>query len=171
MKNIIGIIIVVLVLGGLIWFASPDGQNNTASIIKSNGSITVLEANNYDFGLISMAAGKVSHEFKIKNTSSEPTVIEKMYTSCMCTTATLVIGDSSTNSGQIKKFGPVGMPGHSAIPPINQILNPDEEATVGVVFDPSAHGPAGVGRIQRTVILENNAGKPVELQFAAIVTP
>ena len=81
----------------------------------------------------------------------------------MCTTASLIIGD--------KQFGPVGMPGHGAIPTINQTINANEEATVEVVFDPAAHGPAGVGRIERIVTLENNAGRPVVLQFAALVTP
>jgi hypothetical protein len=125
--------------------------------------LTVDEANNYDFGKISMAAGKVSHIFKIKNTSSEPVVINKIYTSCMCTVVTLASGD--------KKFGPFGMLGHGALPKISQSVGPNEEISVEVVFDPAAHGPAGVGRISRMVTLENNIGRPVELLFAAIVTP
>jgi len=162
-KTIIGIVIGVLILGGLIWIARPDEQSNNAVSASSSGSITVEEANNYDFGSISMAAGKVKHQFKIKNTSTEMVTISKMYTSCMCTTATLMAG------GKLSR--PMGMPGHSAIPSINQIINPNEEATVEVIFDPAAHGPAGVGKIQRTVTLENNTGKPIELQFAAVVNP
>ena len=81
----------------------------------------------------------------------------------MCTTATLMIGGG--------KFGPYGMPGHGFIPKINGIIGPNEEATVEAVFDPSAHGPAGVGRVQRTVTIENSAGQPVELLLAAMVTP
>ena len=162
-KTIIGIVIGALILGGLIWIARPDGQSKNAVSASSSGSLVVEEANNYDFGPISMAAGKVKHQFKIKNTSAEAVTISKMYTSCMCTTATLMTGG--------KQFGPMGMPGHGTIPSINQTINPNEEATVEVIFDPAAHGPAGVGRIQRTVTLENNTGKPVELQFAAIVTP
>lgn len=163
-KTIIGIILGVLVIGGLIWIARPDGQsNNNAVSATSNGTLTVEEANNYDFGTISMAAGTVSHIFKIKNTSEEAVTINKMYTSCMCTLAALSL------SG--KQFGPYGMPGHGAIPKIDQTINPGEEASVEVVFDPAAHGPAGVGRIQRVVTIENNAGQPVELQFVAVVTP
>jgi len=63
------------------------------------------------------------------------------------------------------------MPGHIAVPRINKSLNPGEEAIVEVVFDPTAHGPAGVGTIQRVVTIENNAGEPLELQFSAVVTP
>ena len=162
-KTIIGIVTAVLILGGLIWIARPGAQNTSSVPANSNGSLTVEEANNYDFGSISMAAGKVKHMFKIKNTSNEAVAISKMYTSCMCTTASLMMAG--------KRFGPVGMPGHGAIPSINQTINPNEEATIEVVFDPAAHGPAGVGRIQRAVTIENNTGRPLELQFAAIVTP
>lgn len=128
----------------------------------SEGSLTAPETF-FDFGTISMKAGEVRHAFKIKNSSNESVVINKMYTSCMCTIATLMMEN--------KQFGPYGMPGHGFIPKINQAINPEEEATVEVIFDPAAHGPAGVGRIQRAITIENNAGKPVEFQFAAVVTP
>lgn len=162
-KIIISTVIGVLVLGGLIWIARPDGQNTSSVAAGSNRSLTAEETDNYNFGRISMAAGKVTHQFKIKNTSADTVTISKMYTSCMCTTATLI--------KEGKQFGPVGMPGHEAIPNLNQIINPNEEATIEVVFDPAAHGPAGVGRIQRKITIENNAGQPIEFQFVAIVTP
>lgn len=162
-KIIISIILGILVLGGLIWFARPDGQNNNVVSATSNGTLTIEEASNYDFGTISMAGGDVKHQFKIKNTSGESVTINKIYTSCMCTTAELMIGS--------KQFGPFGMPGHSAIPRIEGVINSNEEVIVEVVYDPAAHGPAGVGRIQRAVTLENNAGRPVELSFSAMVTP
>jgi len=81
----------------------------------------------------------------------------------MCTTASLIKNN--------KAFGPYGMQGHGFIPKINEVMNPGEEATVDVVFDPAAHGPAGVGRIERIATIENNAGKPLELGFTATVTP
>ena len=162
-KTIIGIATAIFVLGGLIWIARPDSQSSTVLSTRSNGTLIVEEGNNYDFGTISMAAGKVKHQFKIKNTSSEAVNIEKMYTSCMCTTAVLMVGS--------KQFGPYGMPGHGAIPKINQSINPNEEVIVEIVFDPAAHGPAGVGRIQRTITIENNTGQTVELQFSVMVTP
>ena len=162
-KTIISIIVGILVLGGLVWIARPSAKDAPPTQTGSNGMLSVEESSNYDFGTISMAAGKVSHLFKIKNTSSETVTIDKMYTSCMCTTATLVAAG--------KQFGPYGMPGHSAIPTIGQSVSPNEEAIVEVIFDPAAHGPAGVGQIQRVVTIENNAGEPVELQFVAVVTP
>lgn len=162
-KTIISIIVGVIVLGGLVWIARPGVKNTSVAQSSSNGMLSVEEANNYDFGTISMAAGNVTHQFKIKNTSSDSVTVEKMYTSCMCTTATLIANG--------KQFGPYGMPGHGAIPKIGQVIGVDEEAIVEVVFDPAAHGPAGVGRIERVVVLENNAGEPIELQFVAVVTP
>lgn len=164
-KIIIGVIILILAVVGLFWIAASSRSQNNAEkpLTKSSGILTVLESNNYDFGTISMAAGKVNYIFKIKNTGSEAVNIGKMYTSCMCTTATLMKGS--------EKFGPYGMPGHGLVPKINQKVDPNEEVSVEVIFDPAAHGPAGIGRIERIITLENNAGLPIELLFAATVTP
>jgi hypothetical protein len=160
----IGIIIVVLVIGGILWIARPDSQDgNVAGTGAESSGIFTVDETFFDFGTISMAAGKVSHVFKVKNTGTEPVVIGKMYTSCMCTTATLV------KDG--KEFGPYGMQGHGFIPKINELVRPDEEVKIEVVFDPAAHGPAGIGRIQREVTVENNADTPLELRFNAFVTP
>lgn len=163
-KTITSVAVVVLALIGLIWFARPqENKNNSASVSGTNtGALTVEESSNYDFGAIKMSAGKVTRQFRIRNTGTEPVTIEKIYTSCMCTTAEL------TALG--KQFGPYGMPGHGAIPKVDQALGPNEEATVEVVFDPAAHGPAGVGRIARSITIENSA-RTVELTFSAIVTP
>lgn len=164
-KTITSITVVVLALIGLFWIARPQARNeNTAAVGAANtDTLVVAETRHYDFGTISMAAGTVAHTFTIKNTGSEAVTIQKMYTSCMCTEATLTIAG--------KSFGPYGMLGHGAIPRIDQVLNPNEDATVAVVFDPAAHGPAGVGKIARTITVEQSGGKPIELTFSAIVTP
>src|SRR3989344_3929005 len=71
-KIIICIGIGVLVLVGLVWIARPDVQNASSAIsTNSNWTLIVEEDSSYDFGSISMAAGKVKHTFKIKNTSNE----------------------------------------------------------------------------------------------------
>ena len=162
--NVVGIIIALTVLGGIIWFAQPGSESSTASAssVKTVGSLAVEETN-FDFGTVSMAAGNVTHAFKIKNAGSEDVVIEKMYTSCMCTIASLIKNE--------KQFGPYGMPGHGFIPSMNEIMRSGEEATISVTFDPAAHGPAGIGRIERTVTIENSTGKPIKLEFSTSVTP
>ena len=117
----------------------------------------------FDFGSISMAAGKVTHRFWFRNESESEVLIRKIYTSCMCTTATFVKGMKVINS--------YGMPGHGPLPAVNESLKPGEAAFVDVTFDPAAHGPAGLGPTQRVVTIESDAGRPVELHFAANVTP
>jgi hypothetical protein len=175
-RTYIGTVIAVIILGGIVWIArpapygtegsrsGPDSQtNNTASLSSNSNGVLTAEEANFDFGTISMAAGNVMHRFKIKNTGSETVFLGKMYTSCMCTTATLKIGD--------KKFGSYGMPGHGFIPKIKEAIGAGEEASVEVVFDPAAHGPAGIGRIERKITIENNAGQPLEFGFTVLVTP
>lgn len=166
-NTIFSLAIVLLFVVGLVLLAGP-GKKETANVADSAdggglvSSIT-LEEKSFDFGSISMAKGKVFHDFKILNSGAEAFVVKKMYTSCMCTNASLI-----TSS---EKVGPFGMPGHGFVPSINVPVGAGEEASVRVVFDPGAHGPAGVGRIERSVYLENNAGAPVEIKISATVTP
>lgn len=165
-SNIVGFAVAVLVLAGIIWIAQTNTQNSadTASVSSGNDGSLTAEEMDFDFGSISMAAGNVKHSFKIKNAGAVAATIGKMYTSCMCTTAILEVNG--------EKFGPYGMPGHGFIPKIEQTINPGEEAIVEVVFDPAAHGPAGVGRIERMVVIEQDGGRqPLELGFTATVTP
>lgn len=170
MKKFLIIIGIVAATVGILWlqiavFAGPknpaageDGAGNA----KTPSLITAGETM-FDFGNISMGKGNVSHLFKIKNTSAAPVTIKKLYSSCMCTTATLIRKD--------KTVGPFGMPGHVDIPAIQEIMQPGEEAEVLTVFDPAAHGPAGVGAINRSVLIENDASGPLQLDFKAFVTP
>ncbi len=167
MKNIIlTIVIIVFILGsltGLIWFFSSRQQSGAANLKPTNGNLTAEEST-YDFGTISMAAGKVSHTFEIKNIGPESLTITKIYTSCMCTEVTFIKADVSK--------GPFGMLGHGPLPKISQTLAPNEEAQIEVVFDPAAHGPAGLGKINRAISLENN-GKvdKLDISVEANVTP
>ena len=170
-KVIVGACAAVLVLGGLIIVAMPQPGPNTPKTVESRptarassaGALSAPELN-FNFGSVSMARGKVTHRYWIRNAGTKPIVLGKMYTSCMCTTAALV-----KSSG--RKFAPVGMPGHTPIPSLNETMQPNEEAIVEVVFDPAAHGPAGIGPTDRVVTIENSAGQPLELAFRANVTP
>ena len=169
-KIAVGVGVVVLALGGVIIAAQPGPAKpspTAVELVKANaptsaGQLTSTQMK-FSFGPISMARGKVIHRYPITNAGTEPLLIRKIYTSCMCTTAALVTGG--------KKSDAFGMPGHTPIPTISVPLNPKEEAFVEVIFDPAAHGPAGVGPIERVVTIENNAGQPLELEFAALVSP
>lgn len=163
-KNTIFITLsIVIVIFGFVWFAGPKrSDEQTASLSSGNGELVALE-NFYDFGNISMAQGKVNHSFKIKNNGLGTAMVKKLYTSCMCTSANLVKSDG-------KKTGPFGMAGHGFIPNVNKKIISGEEFEVEVIFDPNAHGPAGVGPIDRSIYVEND-GELLELKIAGVVMP
>ncbi|MBW6494803.1 MAG: DUF1573 domain-containing protein [Burkholderiaceae bacterium] len=171
-KFLIAAALVVVGVGAMVIAGMPDkNAPSTAATSAQPGPAANspvgagLRSSEYqfDFGSISMAAGKVSHRYYLANGGQDPVVIRKLYTSCMCTTAEFVKG--------IRRFGPFGMQGHTDIPSINQSFAPGERAYVEVVFDPAAHGPAGVGPIERVVTIENSAGQPMQLAFSAYVKP
>jgi hypothetical protein len=169
-KVIISAAAVILVIGGAIIAAMPEPGASKSTTVESGsigslGSVGSLSAlvTKFNFGSISMAAGNVTHRYSISNTGTDPVLIRKIYTSCMCTTAALV------KSG--RKSAPYGMPGHGPIPTINVPMNPGEDAIIEVVFDPAAHGPAGIGPIDRNITIENDAGRPLVLALVANVTP
>lgn len=161
-KNILwGVGISLLVLVGLAYFTT-----RTSGAPKNAGAKTALAASEtkYDFGTLSMAKGKVSHEFKVKNTNSAPVTIARVYTSCMCTQANLTVGG--------KTVGPFGMMGMGYVPTISETLQPGEEGTLEAIFDPAAHGPAGVGPIDRVITVETKDGAdPLVIEFRAVVAP
>lgn len=142
--------------------APPSAAAPARAAARPVGPLSAKESN-FEFGSISMAAGKVSHRFWFRNESAAPVLVQRIYTSCMCTTATLVKG--------IRVIGSYGMPGHGPLPDVNETLAPNEAAYLEVVFDPAAHGPAGLGRTERVVTIEPARGEPLQLAFVANVTP
>ncbi|MBI2751911.1 MAG: DUF1573 domain-containing protein [Betaproteobacteria bacterium] len=136
--------------------AAPDMAVRTSGALKARESA-------FDFGPISMAAGKVSHRYWFRNEGVAPVLVRRIYTSCMCTTAALVKG--------ARVIGRYGMPGHGPMPDVNETFAPGEAAYVDVVFDPAAHGPAGLGRTERVVTIEHGAGEPLQIGFTADVKP
>lgn len=163
-RNIIaGTLAAATIISGVLWISQKPSPN-TAQDEWSAGALEAQETF-YDFGTISMAAGKVSHIFTVKNTSPQLVAVSKLFTSCMCTIATI------QHNG--KKLGPFGMQGHGIIPVFNEVLLPGETITITVTFDPAAHGPSGTGMIRRVVTVETNSQtKPkLEISFAANVIP
>ena len=167
-KTIISVLIIILAIAGLLWWGRPTQKSVSAHPDpNSSHSAIALEAleTSYDFGKISMAQGKVEKTFEISNVDSQDVILERVTTSCMCTSAYL-----ETAGG--KEKGPFGMVGHGGtVPKANEIIKPGETRRVRVVFDPNAHGPAGVGIINRVVILEDSLGRVLEFQIKAVVTP
>lgn len=152
---------ILLGLFALVIFSEPTGGQNNKTI---SDSLLAADQTDFDFGTISMARGKVTKLYRIKNPTDSAVTIERISTSCMCTKATLIRGD--------KKEGPFSMPGHGGYAPIiSQELAPGEEAEIEAVFDPAAHGPAGVGPVDRKVFVDSDDGRRLILGFKANVTP
>ena len=165
----ITIIAFLVVIGLFIWgranqkstIASLPGTDGT-SIIKS---ALVASETLHDFGTISMKNGNVDKEFTLTNPTSVDITISSVATSCMCTTAFIVGSDGVTK-------GPFGMPSHGTlVPPANKVLKAGEELIVRVVYDPNAHGPAGVGPIDRFITITEKTGDTLELKIKGLVTP
>ena len=164
-KNIILLIIGILFLIGIVsLIATQESGGGSKSTAYSAGALTAPERI-FDFSTISMKNGTVSHRFEVQNDGEEPVVIEKVYTSCMCTVASVIDSDGKT-------YGEFGMPGHSGPSRTRIEVAPGKKAIVEAVFDPAAHGPSGVGLAQRPIYLETNsaASPKLELAFQAMVT-
>ncbi|TSC65367.1 MAG: hypothetical protein G01um101477_512 [Candidatus Doudnabacteria bacterium Gr01-1014_77] len=162
---IIGVTLGIVGLGLLLIYAEPKQGENIKTENPSNIQTTQLKSDisDYDFGTISMKNGKVTKSFKITNTENTSVMVKKVYTSCMCTDALLRIGGQS--------FGPYGMLSHGFFPEVNQAIQPKQDATIDVTFDPNAHGPAGIGVIERVVSVEQADGSKLTLNIKANVTP
>lgn len=161
----------ILIFGGIVtfivlgFFLLNGGGGDSTTKANSASVLETLEAD-FDFGTISMKNGSVAKKFEVKNTGSELIVINKVYTSCMCTTARIINASGKT-------FGPYGMPGHGGgISAAKIEVGAGETANIEVIFDPAAHGPSGVGLVKRAVYLETNSTQSpkVELNFSAMVT-
>ncbi len=130
---------------GLSAHAVSDGKGNLKA-----------EEPTFDFGTVPMYGGKVKHSFSLKNDGQGPLKISKIYTSCMCTEATLIAGKT--------KIGPFGMPGHGGLATFaNQEIGAGKEATIEVEVDPAAHGPQGTGPAKKIVYIETEDSQKIQL--------
>ncbi len=161
-KTIIIVALVVIAFGALVWWAKSQQQTQTTNV-GGPGALVASEKV-YNFGTISMKNGDVSKKFIVTNQGNQNIFISSIVTSCMCTTAFI-------DQANGKAKGPFGMRGMGYVPPANETISPGQSRTIRVVFDPNAHGPAGVGRIIRFITLTEASGKQLRLEIKALVTP
>src|SRR3989339_627791 len=114
--------------------------------------------------LISMKKGDATKDFIITNPTNNDMEISSISTSCMCTNALIVRADGTTK-------GPFGMAGHGYLPPANEIIKAGENIIIRAIYNPNAHGPAGVGFIDRFITLVDKTGNSLSLEVKATVTP
>lgn len=166
-KTIITILSVIFVIFGLMWWGKsiPKPEINDPNISdNSTESILVVSEKLYDFGAIKINGGNVETKFKITNPTNKEINLESITTSCMCTVAYI----ESVNGEK----GPFGMVGHGgSVPKANEIIKAGESRDIKVVYDPMAHGPAGVGQIDRFIYLTDDSGSTLQLEIKALVTP
>lgn len=103
----------------------------------------------FNAGDISMAAGKYTTIYKVKNDGTTDLKISKIITSCMCTIAMFKI-DGRTSPA----FGMPGMGSNTAS--WSETIKPGQTGDVEVIFDPLAHGPEATGPIDRTITITSN---------------
>lgn len=167
-KIITFITVIVLLFIGLFFFGQPGKKENEKIGANPNQAsmISALKASEtfYDFGIISMKNGDVSKIFKVTNETNADVLIPGLTTSCMCTKAYFI--DSNGN-----KKGPFGMPGMGFVPKLNKSIKVGESADIEVIYDPNAHGPAGVGMVDRFVYLEDTNNNKLQFEIKANVTP
>lgn len=166
-KPIIFILVIAALLGLIFFLASPNtaGQGGASEQEQLAASALASNEESYDFGQISMKNGKVSYTFAITNTESGELKLTRLSTSCMCTEAFI-----TDEKGE--KLGPFGMPGHGGGRTALSLAIPaGESRALEVVFDPAAHGPAGIGKIARAVFIEDSNGGIKTLEISATVTP
>lgn len=161
-KAVIIVLGLTIGLGGLmLWGRSKQA----VEVPKNSGETSSLSAPEklYDFGTISMKNGLAERRFKVINSSDKDVSLKKISTSCMCTQAYIESPDGEK--------GPFGMEGMGYLPPIDETIKAGETREIKVVYDPNAHGPAGVGAIERFIFLTDAAGGTLQLEIKAVVTP
>lgn len=163
-KNII-IGIGVIAFLGILFLAGKQNAKPKETSEETTRIDSLLTANisSFDFGTIRMKDGNVEKVFELKNEGDREIRLTNVFTSCMCTTAFLEKG------GEQK--GPFGMPGHGLPANPRTSVIPGETLKVRVVFDPNAHGPAGVGLMERTIHLVEESGAEEVLSIRSMVTP
>ncbi len=118
----------------------------------------VFEKKSYDFGDISQADGTVSIIFSFRNDGKGDLIIDKISTSCGCTSASIIYGG---------KEGPTfTMPGHGKENPKEWSISiaPGDSAQVKVYYDPNAHGKQKEDEMSITRTVDIFSNDPIEFK-------
>lgn len=117
--------------------------------------VIVVKPENYDFEDVNQSQGVVSTLFEVKNEGKTDLVINKLESSCGCTSASIVY---KGNEGP--KFS---MPGHGTNEEIGDwkvAITPGETAQLKVYYDPNVHKDFRGGATRTISIFSND---PVNL--------
>lgn len=160
-KIILSVIIgLIVIFGGLaFWLTKSVGGEGGDSFIKNSpvGNLEASPSGMMNLGNVSYSGGIVSKSFDIENTSDQDITLRKITTSCMCTTAKLIINGKETKFYGMEMNGDLN-------PLLDYKLPAGANARAVFDFDPAAHGPAGTGSFERTITLFFDSGYK-ELNF------
>lgn len=154
MNKILIILIAVGLIGGYFYINNNSDTQNNVENISSEGARVFVEETSYKWRQVGINDGNVEKIFEIKNSGTETLVLSDVITSCMCTTAQLILsGEESPVFGMHSKSN------------YEMEVPAGETAELKVVFDPAFHGPGGVGPINRQIKVATNDLNNPELNF------
>ena len=156
---IASLLFLLVIFGGAIMLSNSKPEEAVTNQVEG----LTVSPESYELGNIPINGGLVSKEYEVKNITDKTIKLKKLATSCMCTKAKVKIGDRETQLFSMEGMGDKN-------PPVNIEVPAGASAKVTAVFDPAAHGPQGVGPIDRAVIL--TFSDPVgikELKFNGVV--
>lgn len=154
-KLLIGIMIGTAVIIGGSYLLVNQADSTSKIQITSNVKV-VTGITDHDWGTIGINDGKVHATYSVKNAGTETLKLFNLETSCMCTTATVKVGDKTS-----PEFGM-----HTKSNYVSEVA-PGETAEIVATFDPAFHGPSGVGQITRQIMVETNDKSNPRLEFTA----
>lgn len=162
-KIVITIILITMAILAGALFLLGGSSSGKANLQKTVGAKLETLETSFDFKDIPYSGGNAVHEYKIKNIGDKDLQIANIYTSCACSKAFF-----KSAKGESPKSSMKGM---SAPSSWTGSLAPGEEGQVVASFDPTYHGPQGVGPISRIVSFEtNDPDRPyAELTFSGNV--
>lgn len=109
-------------------------KERIAALAPKERPMVFLSPVNFDFGQVSQKKGVVSTSFELANDGQKDLVVNKLESSCGCTTASIVFEG---------KEGPrFGMPGHGLNENVGDwqvVIPPGQTAQLKVYYDPNVH--------------------------------
>ncbi|HDL74940.1 MAG TPA: DUF1573 domain-containing protein [bacterium] len=127
-------------------------RNELVENAPVNRPIIFLAPETYDFGDVSQKKGDVTTFFELKNKGKTDLVINKLETSCGCTSASIVY---KNNEGPI-----FNMPGHGINEEIGDweiTLSPGEKAQLKVYYNPNMHKDFRGTAIREIYVFSNDS--------------
>lgn len=151
-KLLLGMLLfTIAIIGGIVLVAGKS--SSPPSVLSQNVEVQTDQVS-YDWGNIPYSGGNATKTFKIKNSGTDVLKLYNVKTSCHCTRARVAI--NGTNSPDF------GMDSFSSW--AGEVTR-GGEAALTVIFDPTYHGPQGVGPVNRFVSVETNDPAHSKLTF------